>query len=68
MSTQQLQAIDEFRLRKIVKDAVRDLLEEEAPRLRLLFAPYISNEEQRQIEEDYKEPSTEVARTLTLKE
>jgi hypothetical protein len=63
-----LEAINEAKLKAIVKDAIRDVLDEEIMRLRLLFAPYISNEEQREIEENYKEPSKEVARTLTLKQ
>lgn len=61
-----LETIDEVKLKSIVKDAVRDALEEEIARTRLLFAPYISDEEQREIEENYKEPSTGVARTLIL--
>lgn len=61
-----LEAIDETRLTDIIKDAVRDVLEEEIGKLRLLFTPYISEEEQREMEEEYKEPSTEVARTLNL--
>jgi len=63
-----LDAIDETKLKDIVKDAVRDVLEEEIIKLRLLFAPYISDEEQTEIEENYKEPSKEMARTLTLEE
>lgn len=63
-----LDAIDEAKLKDIVKEAVRDVLEEEIIKLRLLFAPYISDEEQTEIEENYKEPSKEIARTLILKE
>ena len=64
----ELEAIDEAKLKVIVKDAVRDVLQEEVMRLRLLFAPYISDEEQREIEENYKGPSKEITRTLTLEE
>jgi len=63
-----IDAIDEVKLKNIIKDAVRDVLEEEMIKLRLLFAPYISDEEQREIEENYSEPSKDVARTLTLEE
>jgi hypothetical protein len=62
-----LEAIDEAKLKNIVKGAVRDVLEEEIVKLRLLFAPYISDEEQAEIERDYEKPSTEAVRTLTLK-
>ena len=68
MSTQQSNTIDEITLKNIVKEAVRDVLQEEIIKLRLLFTPYISEEEQKEIEKKYKKPSTEVARTLTLKE
>ncbi|MEW6104664.1 MAG: hypothetical protein AB1630_12780 [bacterium] len=44
---------DEVRLKDIVKEAVRDALDEEIIKLRLLFAPYISNDEQKEIEESY---------------
>ncbi len=63
-----IDAINEVKLKNIIKDAVRDVLEEEMIKLRLLFAPYISDEEQRELEENYREPSKDVARTLTLEE
>jgi len=63
-----IDAINEVKLKNIIKDAVRDVLEEEMIKLRLLFAPYISDEEQREIEKNYRQPSKDVARTLTLEE
>ena len=63
-----IDAIDEVKLKNIIKDAVRDVLEEEMIKLRLLFAPYISDEEQRELEENYRQPLKDVARTLTLEE
>jgi len=63
-----LEVYDETKLRQIVKEAVRDALEEELLKLRLLLAPYISDEEQEEIEKSYGEPSKEVARTLILEE
>ena len=63
-----LEVNNEAKLRQIVKEAVRDALEEELLKLRLLFAPYISDEEQEEIEKSYGEPSKEVARTLVLEE
>lgn len=59
---------DEIKLRNIIKDAVRDVLEEEVGMLRLLIMPYVSDEEQKEIEEGYGEPSGVVSRTLILKE
>jgi hypothetical protein len=63
-----LKIADEAKLKEIVKDAVRDVLEDEIMKMRLLFAPYVSDEEQREIEKSYGKPSKEVARTLVLEE
>jgi len=57
---------DENKLKDMIKGAVRDVFEEEMMKLRLLLTPYVSDEEQREIEESYGEPSKEVARTLVL--
>ena len=61
-------ALSENKFKKIVKDAVRDVLEEEMMKLRLLIAPYISDEEQKEIEKDYKKPSKQIGKTLLLEE
>ena len=55
---------DEIKLRNIIKDAVRDVLEEEVGRLRLLIMPYVSDEEQKEIEESYGKPSGVVSGTF----
>jgi hypothetical protein len=59
--------INERKLRIIIKDAVRDVLEEELMRLRLLIVPHISKAEQKEIERTYKEPSRTVSRRLTVR-
>jgi len=59
---------NENRLKDIIKEAVRDVLEEEMMKVKLLLAPYVSDEEQREIEESHGEPSKQVARTLILEE
>jgi len=58
---------DETKLKNIVKEAVKDVLEEEMIKLRLLLTPYVTDEEQTEIEESYGEPSKEVGKTLILK-
>jgi len=63
-----LEALSENKFKKIVKDAVRDALEEEMAKLRLLIAPYISDEEQKEIEKGYKRPSKQIGKTLLLQE
>ncbi len=68
MSAQQLQTYDEEKLKNLIKEAVRDVLEDELMKMRLLLAPYVSDEEQKEIEESYGEPSRDVARALSLEE
>ncbi len=61
-----VQIADENRLKDLIREAVRDVLEEEVMKVKLLLTPYVSDEEQREIEESYGEPSKQVARTLIL--
>lgn len=63
-----LEIADENKLKDIVKEAVRDALEEETMKLRLLLIPFVSNEEQNDINKRYGKPLKGVARTLTLEE
>ena len=68
MSAQQLQTYDEEKLKNIIKEAVKDALEDELMKMRLLLAPYVSDKEQKEIEEHYGKPSKEVVRALRLEE
>lgn len=61
----QLEIADENKLKDIVREAVRDALEEEIMKLRLLLTPFVSNEEQKDINERHGKPLKEVARTLS---
>jgi hypothetical protein len=61
-----LEALSENKFRKIVKDAVKDAMEEEMAKLHLLIAPYISDEEQKEIEKRYQKPSRQIGKTLSL--
>lgn len=63
-----LEISSEAKLRQIVKEAVKDALDEEILKLRLLLVPYVSDEEQDEIERNYGEPAKDIARTLILKE
>jgi len=47
-----------------LKEIIREVLQEELIKLRGSLLPYISDEEQRDIEETYKKPSEEKARTI----
>lgn len=59
---------DETKLKNLIKEALRDVLEEEIAKLRLLAIPFVSDEEQKEIEESYDMPTREVSRTIILKE
>jgi hypothetical protein len=63
-----VEMIQEAKLKEIVREAVRDAIAEEFGKLRLAIAPYISDEEQREIEEIYTKPSKKAVRTLLLSE
>jgi hypothetical protein len=61
-----LEALSESKFRKIVKDAVKDAMEEEMAKLHLLMAPYIADEEQKEIERTYQKPSKQIGKVLLL--
>jgi hypothetical protein len=61
-----VEIIKEAKLREIVREAVRDALTEEFGKLRLALVPYISDEEQKEIEAIYAKPSKKAVRTLLL--
>jgi len=63
-----LEQMDETKLRSLIRETVKDVLEEELMKLRLLLAPAISENEQLEIEEAYGEPTREMGRTLSLRE
>jgi hypothetical protein len=63
-----LEALSESKFRKIVKDAVKDAMEEEMAKLHLLMAPYIADEEQKEIVRTYQKPSKQIGKTLLLQE
>ncbi len=54
------------RLKEIIKDAVREVIEEEFMKLRLSIISYISESEQKEIEEKYGKPSDEFVRKIEL--
>lgn len=54
-------------LKTIVKESVREILEQETMKLRALFLPFISQKEQRDIEKRYGKPSRKVAKSIEIK-
>jgi len=58
--------IDGSELRNMLKEVVKEVIEEEMVKIRLMLVPYVSDEEQKEIKEMYKEPSKEIARSLNF--
>ena len=57
---------EEVRLKRVVREAIKEAFEEEFMKLRLLAVSYISDEEQEEIESSYLQPSKKSKRTLLL--
>lgn len=53
-------------LKTVVKESVREVLEQELMKLRVLLSPSVSKKEQRDIEKRYGKPSRRVAKTREL--
>ena len=57
-------SVPEDRLRTIIREEMSDLMKKEFMKLRLMFIPGISSEEQEEIEELYGEPSFDEGETI----
>ena len=55
-------------LEEILRKIVRDVVQEEIMKLRATLLPFVSDEEQKEIEDSYKAPSADVAKTVELEE
>ena len=54
-------------LKAIIKESVREILEQESMRLQALLLPSVSQKEQKDIEKRYKKPSRKVAKSIEVK-
>ena len=54
-------------LKAIVKESVREILEQESMKLRALLLPLVSQKEQQDIEKRYGRPSRKVAKSMEIK-
>ncbi len=59
-------AVDEIKLGEMIEKAVDERLKKKFRELIICLIPFVSEEEQKEIEELYGEPTTEVVRVLTL--
>ena len=54
-------------LKTIVKESVREILEQDSMKFRALFMPLVSQKEQRDIEKRYGKPSRKIAKSTETK-
>ncbi len=54
-----MKTINETKLRKIIREEVQKVLEEEFVKIRISLLPYVSDKEQREIEKMFGEKITE---------
>jgi hypothetical protein len=54
-------------LKTIVKESVREILEQESMKLRSLLLPLVSRREQKDIEKRYGRPSRKTAKSIEVK-
>ncbi|PIT95579.1 hypothetical protein CO116_00325 [Candidatus Falkowbacteria bacterium CG_4_9_14_3_um_filter_38_19] len=54
-------------LKTIVKESIREILEQESMKFRALFIPLASRKEQRDIEKRYGKPSRKIAKSIEIK-
>ena len=60
-------SIPKKELKTIVKESIREILEQESMKFRALFMPLVSQKEQRDIEKRYGRPSRKVAKSMEVK-
>ena len=54
-------------LKAIIKESIREILEQESMKFRALFMPLVSQKEQRDIEKRYGKPSRKIAKSIEIK-
>jgi len=60
-------SIPKKELKTIVKESIREILEQESMKFRALFMPLVSQKEQRDIEKRYGKPSRKIAKSIEIK-
>ena len=60
-------SIPKKELKTIVKESIREILEQESMKLRALLLPFVSQKEQRDIEKRYGKPSRKIAKSIEIK-
>ena len=60
-------SIPKKELKTIVKESIREILEQESMKFRALLLPFVSQKEQKDIEKRYGRPSRKVAKSMEVK-
>jgi hypothetical protein len=55
------------KLKNLIKESLKEVLEVELMKLRADLMPYVSEREQKEIEKLYKKPSRKVAKSVKIK-
>jgi len=58
--------IQKKELKAIIKESIREILEQEIMKLRALLLPFVSKKEQRDIEKRYGKPLRQVAKSVDI--
>ena len=58
--------IQKKELKAIIKESIREILEQEIMKLRALLLPFVSKKEQRDIEKRYGKPLRQVAKSFDI--
>ena len=54
-------------LKAIIKESVREILEQESMKLRALLLPFVSQKEQKDIEKRYNKPLRKTVKSIEIK-
>jgi hypothetical protein len=53
-------------LKTMIQESVREVISEEIMKFRALLVPFVSQEEQSEIETEYDSPTREIAKTIEI--
>ena len=59
-------SIEKEELKTMIQESVREVISEEIMKFRALLSPFISQEEQNEIETEYGSPTREIAKTIEI--
>jgi len=58
--------LDERQLKTLIKESMKEIISSEFMKLRAFLVPYVSAEEQKEIEQIYKKPSGKITKSYKI--